>query len=119
MICSAAPQRQAGASRVAPAPIQATIEEFIKALRASEVRVSPAEAIDAHRALMEVGYGDRTLVRDALCITLAKSEEEVWRFDEVFDPFFPRDAFRPETNTSEPGEPSGGEPQSAADLPLA
>ena len=58
------------------APVQATIEEFIKALRASEVKVSPAEAIDAHRALMEVGYGDRTLVRDALAITLAKSEEE-------------------------------------------
>jgi len=101
------------------APVQATIEEFIKALRASEVRVSPAEAIDAHRALMEVGYGDRTLVRDALCITLAKSEEEVWRFDEVFDAFFTRDAFRPETKSDEAGEAAGGEPQSAAELPLA
>ena len=58
-------------------PAQATVEEFIKALRASEVRVSPAEAIDAHRALMEVGYADRTMVRDALCVTLAKSEDEV------------------------------------------
>src|ERR1700722_1460937 len=107
---------------MASSPVQATIEEFIKALRASEVRVSPAEAIDAHRALMEVGYGDRTLVRDALCITLAKSEDEVARFDEVFDAFFARDAFRPETRTPQsaqgPGA-SGGEPESAADLPLA
>src|SRR5580704_12686681 len=103
------------------APVQATIEEFIKALRASEVRVSPAEAIDAHRALVEIGYADRTLMRDALCITLAKSEDEVARFDEVFDAFFARDAFRPETRTPQPAEgpAAGGEPQSAADLPLA
>src|SRR5580704_13744177 len=102
------------------APVQATIEEFIKALRASEVRVSPAEAIDAHRALMEVGYGDRTLVRDALAITLAKSEEEVWRFDEVFDAFFTRDAFRPETRPPPSGEgEQAGPPQSASELPLA
>jgi len=111
---------QAEANRVA-APIQATIEEFIKALRASEVRVSPAEAIDAHRALMEVGYGDRTLVRDALCITLAKSEEEVWRFDEVFDAFFTRDAFRPERKPPPLGEGQGAveAPPSASELPLA
>jgi len=97
------------------------MEEFIKALRASEVRVSPAEAIDAHRALMEVGYGDRTLVRDTLCITLAKSEVEVDRFDEVFDAFFSRDAFRPESRSAPAGEdgaPSGAA-ESPSDLPLA
>src|SRR5271154_2058807 len=96
------------------APVQATIEEFIKALRASEVRVSPAEAIDAHRALIEIGYADRTLMRDALCITLAKSEDEVARFDEVFDAFFARDAFRPEPRApqSAEGPAAGGEPQS-------
>src|ERR1700722_15674765 len=96
---------------MASSPVQATMEEFIKALRASEVRVSPAEAIDAHRALMEIGYGDRTLVRDALCSTLAKSETEVERFDEVFDAFFSRDAFRPERKPPQGGEggaPSGG-----------
>jgi uncharacterized protein len=104
------------------APVQATIEEFIKALRASDVKVSPAEAIDAHRALMEVGYGDRTLVRDALAITLAKSEEEVWRFDEVFDAFFTRDAFRPAAKPppqSGERQGSGDAPPSATDLPLA
>jgi uncharacterized protein len=101
-------------------PVQATVEEFIKALRASEVRVSPAEAIDAHRALMEIGYGDRTLVRDALCITLAKSETEVARFDEVFDAFFSRDAFRPEAKSSQAGEgPAAGGAESPSDLPLA
>jgi hypothetical protein len=108
------------------APVQATIEEFIKALRASEVGVSPAEAIDAHRALMEIGYGDRTLVKDALCIALAKSESEVYRFEECFDAFFMRDAFAEnQPKGGRQGEPSG-EPASGgeasgdlADLPLA
>jgi len=86
-------------------PMQATLEDFIKALRASEVRVSPAEAIDAHRALMEVGYDDRTLLKDALCIALAKTEDEVERFDECFDAYFTRDEFR--------GDPAGGGQMSA------
>ena len=63
---------------------------FLKALRAHDVRVSPAEAIDAHRAAAEVGYGDRALLRDALCVTLAKSGAEVDRFDACFDTFFAR-----------------------------
>jgi uncharacterized protein with von Willebrand factor type A (vWA) domain len=101
--------------------VQTTMEEFIKALRASEVRVSPAEAIDAHRALMEIGYGDRTLVKDALCIALAKSEDEVWRFEECFDAFFTRDAFQrpePKPASGSGGAPSGEAPPSV-DLPLA
>ena len=97
-------------------PMQATIEDFIKALRASEVRVSPAEAIDAHRTLMEIGYDDRTLLKDALCIALAKTEDEVERFDDCFETYFTRDEFR--------GEPAGGSQSSAeageaGELPLA
>lgn len=104
---------------VPKAPVQATVEEFIKALRASEVRVSPAEAIDAHRALMEVGYEDRRLVRDALCITLAKTPEEVDRFDECFDAFFTRDAFQAEAARPQPSQSQSGEGGDLADLPLA
>jgi uncharacterized protein with von Willebrand factor type A (vWA) domain len=103
-------------------PVQATVEEFVKALRASEVRVSPAEVIDAHRALMEIGYGDRALVKDALCLTLAKTEEEVFRFEECFDAFFSRDAFRdgpPPPAGHAATETSGAAGAEAADLPLA
>jgi hypothetical protein len=98
-------------------PVTATMEDFIKALRASEVRVSPAEAIDAHRALMEVGYEDRELLRDSLCIALAKSEDEVERFDECFDSYFTRDEFRgePPPQRSSQGQGSG----EADELPLA
>jgi len=104
-------------------PVQATIEEFVKALRASEVRVSPAEVIDAHRALMEIGYADRALVKDALCVTLAKTEEEVFRFEECFDAFFSRDSFRdgPPPPAGRSGGETGGETSSGdvGDLPLA
>lgn len=73
--------------------MQRTLENFLRALKAVEVQVTPAEAIDAHRAVATIGYGDRILLRDALCTTLAKSAEEVEKFDHCFDNFFRRDAF--------------------------
>ncbi|HUZ14207.1 MAG TPA: VWA domain-containing protein [Caulobacteraceae bacterium] len=94
--------------------MQHTMEEFIKALRASEVRVSPAEAIDAHRALIEVGFADRALLKDALCVTLAKSGDEVDRFEDCFDAFFTRDEFRASSPPRAAAAPAG-----VGDLPLA
>ena len=73
--------------------MQRALEDFLRALRASEVPVSPAEAIDAHRAVAEVGFADRTLLKDSLVVTLAKSAEEAKRFDACFDTFFARDEF--------------------------
>jgi uncharacterized protein with von Willebrand factor type A (vWA) domain len=72
--------------------MQRTLESFLRALRSVDVRVSPAEAIDAHRAVEVVGFADRQLFKDALCATLAKTAEEVDRFDSCFDTFFKRDA---------------------------
>jgi len=77
----------------APEPMQRTLEEFLRALRTSEVNVSPAEAIDAHRAAVEVGFADRAMLKDALCVTLAKTANEVGRFDACFDTFFSRGEF--------------------------
>ncbi|MDB5481908.1 MAG: dehydrogenase/GMP reductase:VWA containing CoxE-like protein, partial [Caulobacteraceae bacterium] len=88
--------------------MQHTLESFLKALRAHDVRVSPSEAIDAHRAAAEVGYGDRALLKDALCVTLAKSADEVDRFDACFDTFFARPVSPPS-----PRPPAGG----ASDAP--
>jgi uncharacterized protein with von Willebrand factor type A (vWA) domain len=53
--------------------MQRPLEDFLRALRAADVRVSPAEAIDAARTVATVGYADRELFKDALCATLAKS----------------------------------------------
>jgi uncharacterized protein with von Willebrand factor type A (vWA) domain len=85
------------------------LEDFLRALRASDVRVSPAEAIDAHRAVAEVGFGDRRLFRDALCVTLAKSADEVIRFETCFDTFWARDEFTGAL-ADETGGPDGSSP---------
>lgn len=100
--------------------MQHTLEQFFRALRAADVKVSPAEAIDASRAVTIVGYGDRTLFRDALCSTLAKEAEEVDRFDSVFETFFARDSVAvPPPSSSPQGEPSESDMQAVADSPLA
>src|SRR5437879_8320758 len=99
--------------------MQHTLEEFLRALRAADVRVSPAEAIDAARTAAAVGYADRELFKDALCATLAKSRDEVVRFDETFDRFFARDTL----SLPPPPEPREGEAppsdDAAAGSPLA
>lgn len=99
-------------------PMQHTLESFLRALRAHDVRVSPAEAIDAHRAAAEVGYGDRTLLKDALCVTLAKTAEEVDRFDSCFDTFFARAPSERSRDRSRPGglEAPPGSPDLASQL---
>jgi uncharacterized protein with von Willebrand factor type A (vWA) domain len=71
--------------------------------------VSPSDAIDAHRAMADVGVADRALLRDALCVTLAKSEEEVARVEACFDTFFTRDPSALSAggrSIAEPGEAS-------------
>ncbi len=100
--------------------MQHTLEQFFRALRAADVRVSPAEAIDASRAVAVTGYGDRTLFRDALCSTLAKSADEVDRFEAVFDTFFSRDAVAmPPPSATDQGEPSDEDMKATESSPLA
>jgi uncharacterized protein with von Willebrand factor type A (vWA) domain len=94
--------------------MQRTLEDFLRALRASEVPVSPAEAIDAHRAVVEVGWADRALVKDCLAATLAKTSEETERFDACFETFFARDALA--GPAADAGGASREESQSAGEL---
>jgi uncharacterized protein with von Willebrand factor type A (vWA) domain len=96
--------------------MQRPLEDFLRALRASDVRVSPAEAIDAYRAVAEVGFGDRQLFRDALCVTLAKTAEEIERFETCFDTFWDRDEF---INGAERQTPWGDGASPLADMLLA
>lgn len=67
-----------------------TLSDFIRALRASDVRVSTSEAIDAARAMQLVGYDDRARLRDTLGVVLAKSPDEKATHDHLFDLFFRR-----------------------------
>jgi hypothetical protein len=95
--------------------MQHTLEQFFRALRAADVRVSPAEAIDATRAVAVTGFADRTLFKDALCATLAKSADEVDRFDATFEAFFDRAP----AEASPPMPLSDGEAEQVAESPLA
>lgn len=64
------------------------LTDFIKALRAADVRVSTAESIDAAGALDFVGFGDRDVLKNALSQVLAKSVDDKSRFEECFEAFF-------------------------------
>jgi uncharacterized protein with von Willebrand factor type A (vWA) domain len=103
--------------------MQHQLEQFLRALRAADVRVSPAEAIDAARTITAVGYADRELFKDALCATLAKSRDEVAAFDRTFETFFTRDEFTLPPPPPPEGERHGGEhseaEEAAAQSPLA
>ncbi len=90
--------------------MQGAMEDFLRALRAADVKVSPVEAIDAHLTVAMVGFSDRELFKDALCATLAKTADEVDRFDETFETFFARETFQMEP----PPQGADGEPE---DLP--
>ena len=103
---------------LAPEPAGRTLERFLQALRAVDLRVSPAEAIDAHRAAAEVGYADRGLLKDALCVTLAKTAEETDRFDVCFDTFFTRAEFSGPPSAGTP-PPQGDPDASLADMLLS
>jgi len=98
--------------------MQGTLEQFFRALRAADVRVSPAEAIDATRAVAVTGFADRALFKDALCATLAKSADEVDRFDATFEAFFARDRAE-ESEAAAAAELSQAEAEQVADSPLA
>ena len=72
----------------------ATFALLVNALRNADIRVSTAETLDAFAVLSHVGIRDKTLLRDALELTLAKTVDEKERFDETFERFFDQLAFR-------------------------
>ena len=70
------------------------LADFIRALRAADVRVSTSESIDAGRVVELVGLDARERLRDALSQVLAKSEEEKQAFRDTFDRYFAFDQFK-------------------------
>ncbi|MGO3930656.1 vWA domain-containing protein [Rhodopseudomonas pseudopalustris] len=64
------------------------LHRFFRAARGAGVRVSPAESIDAMRAVADVGFADRGVLRDTLLLTLAKSQDEKQALGDCFDLFF-------------------------------
>ena len=66
------------------------LHRFFRAARGAGVHVSPAESIDAMRAVSKVGFEERSILRDTLLLTLAKSEDEKKALGACFDLFFSR-----------------------------
>jgi hypothetical protein len=64
------------------------LHRFFRAARGAGVHVSPAESIDAMRAVEKVGFAERGILRDTLLLTLAKSEDEKKALGACFDLFF-------------------------------
>ena len=53
--------------------MEKVLTDFVKALRNSNVRVSPAETLDAMSVIDEIGYDDRELLKRSLSIVLPKT----------------------------------------------
>lgn len=90
------------------------LTSFVRALRSAGAEVSSAEAIDAARALALVGYGDRLAMRDALCASLAKSEEDIVIHNRLFDQYFSRPD-TPPPGASKAADPTADEQQAGSD----
>ena len=73
--------------------MQATLEDFFKALRGAALEPSLDAELDASRAVALVGWSDRELLKSALGTTLVKSLPDREVFDETFERFFQFDAF--------------------------
>ncbi|MGK0224371.1 MAG: hypothetical protein ACI9ON_003623 [Limisphaerales bacterium] len=65
-----------------------TLTNFIKSLRMADIRVSPAETLDAMTTLELVGYKDREFLKNSLAMVLPKTVDEKDAYEECFDQFF-------------------------------
>src|SRR5512147_1158690 len=64
------------------------LHRFFRAARGAGVRLSPAESIDAMRAVAKIGFTDRAILRDTFLLTLAKTQDEKKALSDCFDLFF-------------------------------
>ena len=64
------------------------LRDFIHILRSSDLRVSTSESIDAMNVVSEIGFENKSLLRDSLSFSLAKTLREKEIFNECFDNFF-------------------------------
>jgi uncharacterized protein with von Willebrand factor type A (vWA) domain len=105
--------------------MERALTHYVRALRSAGALVSPAETLDAVRALALVGYADRTRLKDTLSVVLAKTPEEKAIHDRLFDLYFSRKdteappGSAPDAAGGEGGSPDGeGADASGADAML-
>ena len=90
------------------------LHRFFRAARGAGVRLSPAESIDAMRAVSKVGFTDRAVLRDTFLLTLAKTQDEKKALGDCFDLFFdqPEPQAPAEDGKSDEQDQSGSSPSS-------
>jgi len=93
------------------------LHRFFRAARGAGVRLSPAESIDAMRAVSQIGFSDRDILRDTFLLTLAKTQDEKRALGDCFDLFFsqPEPPPSPENDNSEAGEKADQGEQNAGE----
>jgi uncharacterized protein len=93
------------------------LHRFFRAARGAGVRLSPAESIDAMRAVSKIGFSDRDILRDTFLLTLAKTQDEKRALGDCFDLFFsqPEPPPSPENDNSEAGEKADQGEQNAGE----
>lgn len=79
---------------------------FIDVLRSHDLRISPAETLDAVEVISLLGYKDRAALRTGLSQALAKTPDDKDTFRECFDKFFSYSLS--ETAANDSGEDDGG-----------
>jgi uncharacterized protein with von Willebrand factor type A (vWA) domain len=96
--------------------MQANLISFIQILRTHDVRISPAETLDAVDVAATLGYSDRELLRDGLSMTLAKTPAEEAIFLQCFDRYFQQDLadFSAADSAQSTEIPDGTAPESGA-----
>lgn len=81
------------------------LHRFFRAARGAGVRISPSESIDAMKAVADIGFADRDVLRDTFLLTLAKSSEDKRSLAECFDLFFSQpEVTGPSEQDNEPAE---------------
>src|SRR2546421_9816455 len=89
------------------------LHRFFRAARGAGVHLSPAESIDAMRAVSKIGFADRDILRDTFLLTLAKTQDEKRALGDCFDLFFSQpEPPAPNDNSDESNE--AGEPEQNA-----
>src|ERR1700712_1598183 len=88
------------------------LHRFFRAARGAGVKLSPAESIDAMRAVAKVGVSDRTILRDTFLLTLAKTQDEKKALGDCFDLFFDQPEPAPPPEDSKADEPEDSESES-------
>src|SRR3546814_18463175 len=96
--------------------MEQTFTNFLAALRGADVRVSVAETLDALETAELVGWRDRAMLKDALSLALAKTQEEKQAFYAWFHQFFRSDSFRGDQDREE-GADMEGEDEAPREIP--